>query len=80
MGNDRYRDLLMSAQCRGPLIFKPAVCATIEVRVLGEMVERVRRAVEARGDIVTAVIGRSPIRTAGSGLRLARPGGRIGLG
>lgn len=56
--------LMSRLQLLGPRIFHGAIAASIEVRVLGEMVEAVAGAVEASSDKMTAIIVAKPVRLA----------------
>jgi hypothetical protein len=48
-----------------PLVFECSVGATVEIAVLGEMVEPLSRAVESNGDVMAAIIVKKAIWLAG---------------
>ena len=55
--------------CLSPLVLESSISASVEARILGEMVEPFTRAVESSADVVTTVVSNAAIRFAGIGLR-----------
>lgn len=64
-------DLLCAAQCLRPPVFHSAVGASIEIPILGEMVEAVAGTVETGSNEMTAIVTGATIRLTCLSLRLA---------
>ncbi len=70
-----HRHALPSPHFPRPLLFKQAIAAPIEIGILREVIERLRRAIKARGNVVAAVVRRTTIRAPGPRLHRAGTNG-----